>query len=79
MAGRSVALAVVAAVVGATMGTLLRHTAAVFGIAMDYLVLVEAIFSQMIQKKCITLAVADQHGRMATTWRQVLHRNLQNR
>ena len=49
MAGRSVALAMVAAVVGAAMGTLFRHTAAVIGIAMGYLVLVEGIFSHMFQ------------------------------
>lgn len=50
MAGRIVALAVVAAVVGAAMGTLLRHTAAVIGIAMGYLVLVEAIFGSLFQR-----------------------------
>ena len=49
MTGRSITLAVVAAVVGAAMGTLLRHTAAVIGIAIGYLVLVEAIFSHSLQ------------------------------
>jgi ABC-2 type transport system permease protein len=49
MASRSVALAVVATVVGAAMGTLLRNTAAVIGIAMGYLVLVEGIFGHMLQ------------------------------
>lgn len=49
MAGRSLVLTVVAAVVGAAMGTLLRHTAAVIGIAMGYLVLIEAIFSHLLQ------------------------------
>ncbi len=49
MAGRSLTLAVVAAVVGAAMATLLRHTAAVIGIAMGYLVLIEAIFSHSLQ------------------------------
>lgn len=50
MAGRSLILAVVAAVVGAAMGTLLRHTAAVIGIALGYLVLVEAIFGHLLQR-----------------------------
>lgn len=50
MAGRSAALAVVAAIVGAAMGTLLRHTAAVIGIAMGYLIFVELIFSHMFQR-----------------------------
>jgi len=49
MAGRSVVLAVVAAVVGAAMGTLLRHTAAVIGVAMGYLVLVEIVFRRALQ------------------------------
>ena len=49
MAGRSLVLAVVAAVVGAAMGTLLRHTAAVIGIAMGYLILIEAIFRHLLQ------------------------------
>lgn len=50
MAGRSLVLAVVAAVAGAAMGTLLRHTAAVIGVALGYLVLVEAIFGQLMQR-----------------------------
>ena len=49
LAGRLVALTVVTAVVGAAMGALLRHTAAVMGIAIGYLVLVEGIFAQMFQ------------------------------
>ena len=49
IAGRSVVLAVVAAVVGAAMGALLRHTAAVIGLAMGYLILVEGIFRNMFQ------------------------------
>ena len=49
MAGRSAVLAVVAAIVGAAMGTLLRHTAAVIGIAMGYLIFVELIFSRMFE------------------------------
>ena len=49
IAGRSVVLAVVAAVVGAGMGALLRHTAAVIGFAMGYLILVEGIFRNMFQ------------------------------
>ena len=49
MASRALALAVVAAVVGAAMGTLFRHTAAVFGIAMGYLVIVEGIFGHLLQ------------------------------
>jgi len=49
MTGRSITLAVVAAFVGAAMGTLLRHTAAVIGVAMGYLVLIEMIFSHSLQ------------------------------
>jgi ABC-2 type transport system permease protein len=49
MAGRSVALAAAAAVLGAASGVLLRHTAAVLGIAIGYLVLVEGIFGQALQ------------------------------
>jgi ABC-2 type transport system permease protein len=47
--GRGVALAVAAAVAGAAMGVLLRHTAAVLGIAVGYLVLVEGVFGQALQ------------------------------
>ena len=50
VAGRSAALAVVAAIVGAALGTLLRHTAAVIGTAMGYLIFVELIFSHMFQR-----------------------------
>jgi len=51
MAGRSVALALVAAVVGAAFGMLLRHTAAVLGLAMGYLVLVEGILGGLLQSR----------------------------
>ena len=50
MAGRSLALEVVMAVVGAAMGALLRHTAAVVGIALGYLVLIEGIFGRLFQR-----------------------------
>ena len=49
MAGRSVVLALAAAVVGAASGVLLRHTAAVLGIAIGYLMLVEGVFGQALQ------------------------------
>lgn len=49
MGGRALALAVAAAVAGAAMGVLLRHTAAVLGIAVGYLVLVEGVFGQALQ------------------------------
>ena len=49
MAGRSLALAVAAAVVGAASGVLLRHTAAVLGITIGYLVLVEGVFGSALQ------------------------------
>ena len=49
MAARSVVLVIVGAVAGAAMGALLRHTAAVIGIAMAYLVLVEGIFGRALQ------------------------------
>jgi ABC-2 type transport system permease protein len=49
MAGRSIVLALAAAVVGAAFGMLFRHTAAVIGIAMGYLVLVEGVFGQALQ------------------------------
>jgi len=49
MGGRAVALAVAAAMAGAAMGVLLRHTAAVLGIAVGYLVLVEGVFGQALQ------------------------------
>jgi ABC-2 type transport system permease protein len=47
--GRAVALAVAAALAGAAMGMLLRHTAAVLGVAVGYLILVEGIFGQALQ------------------------------
>lgn len=62
MTGRSITLAVVAAVVGAAMGTLLRHTAAVIGIAMGYLVLVEAIFSHSLQNMQLWLLRINMEG-----------------
>jgi ABC-2 type transport system permease protein len=49
MGGRAVVLAVAAALAGAAMGVLFRHTAAVLGIAVGYLVLVEGIFRQALQ------------------------------
>jgi ABC-2 type transport system permease protein len=49
MGGRAVALAVAAALAGAAMGVLFRHTAAVLGIAVGYLVLVEGVFRQALQ------------------------------
>jgi len=49
MGARSVALALASAVTGAAIGVLLRHTAAVLGIAVAYLVLVEAVFGQALQ------------------------------
>jgi ABC-2 type transport system permease protein len=49
MAGRSVALTLAAAVGGAACGVLLRHTAAVLGIAVGYLVIVEGIFRGALQ------------------------------
>lgn len=49
MAARSVGLALVAAVTGAAIGMLLRHTAAVLGVAIGYLVLVESVFGQALQ------------------------------
>src|SRR5450631_109670 len=49
MGGRAVLLAVAAALAGAAMGVLFRHTAAVLGIAVGYLVLVEGVFRQALQ------------------------------
>jgi ABC-2 type transport system permease protein len=49
MAGRSVLLALAAAVTGAAIGVLLRHTAAVLGIAIGYLILVEGVFRQALE------------------------------
>ena len=49
VAGRSLALALAGAVAGAASGVLLRHTAAVLGIAMGYLVLVEGIFGPSLR------------------------------
>ena len=49
MGGRAVVLAVAAALAGAAMGVLFRHTAAVLGIAIGYLVLVEGVFRQALQ------------------------------
>lgn len=47
---RVVTLTAVAALVGAAIGTLLRHTAAVIGVAMAYVVLVEGVFQGLLQK-----------------------------
>ena len=49
MGGRAVALALAAALAGAAMGVLFRHTAAVLGIAVGYLILVEGVFRQALQ------------------------------
>ena len=49
MAARSVGLALTAAAVGAASGALLRHTAAVLGVAMGYLVLIEGILGSLVQ------------------------------
>jgi ABC-2 type transport system permease protein len=49
MGARSVSLAIAATVTGAAIGVLLRRTAAVLGIAMGYLVLVEVVFRQQLQ------------------------------
>ena len=49
MGARSVALTLAAAVTGAAFGVLMRHTAAVLGIAVGYLVLVEGVFGQALQ------------------------------
>ena len=49
MAGRAGVLALAASLAGAAIGMLVRHTAAVIGIAMGYLVLVEGVFSQSLQ------------------------------
>lgn len=46
---RVVVLAVVAASIGAAIGALLRHTAAVIGVAMAYIILVEGIFRAQLQ------------------------------
>lgn len=48
--GRAVALAAVAAIIGAVLAGLLRHTAAAVGVAMAYLVLVEGVFAGVLQK-----------------------------
>ena len=47
--GRAVALALASAVTGAALGVLFRHTAAVLGIAVGYLVLVEGVFGHALQ------------------------------
>ena len=44
-----IALAVAAALAGAAMGVLFRHTAAVLGITVGYLVLIEGVFRQALQ------------------------------
>ncbi|MEO8518217.1 MAG: ABC transporter permease [Dermatophilaceae bacterium] len=49
MGARSVALTLAATVTGAAIAVLLRRTAAVLGIAVGYLVLVEGIFRQQLQ------------------------------
>lgn len=47
---RVIALTGIGALVGAAAGALLRHTAAVIGVAMGYLVLVEGVFGGFLQK-----------------------------
>jgi len=49
MGARSLGLALAATVTGAAIGVLLRRTAAVLGIAIGYLVLVEGVFRQQLQ------------------------------
>lgn len=49
MGARSVALTLAATVTGAAIGVLLRRTAAVLGVAIGYLVLVEGVFRQQLQ------------------------------
>lgn len=49
MGGRAVALTLVAALAGAALGTLLRHTAAVIGVALGYLILAEAVFGSALK------------------------------
>ena len=49
MAARSVVLVMAAAVAGAAMGALLRHTAAVIGVALGYLVLIEVVLRNALQ------------------------------
>jgi len=49
-AGRSVVLVALGAALGGVTGLLLRHTAAAIGVAMGYLVLVEAIFGNLLNK-----------------------------
>lgn len=49
MGARSVALTLATAVTGAAFGVLLRHTAAVLGIAVGYMVLVEGVFGQALE------------------------------
>jgi ABC-2 type transport system permease protein len=49
-AGRAVVLTALGAALGGVAGLLLRHTAAALGVAMGYLVLVEAIFGNLLIK-----------------------------
>ncbi|MEV0802564.1 ABC transporter permease subunit [Kribbella sp. NPDC050281] len=49
-AGRAVVLTALGAAIGGVVGLLLRHTAAAIGLAMGYLVLVEAIFGNLLNK-----------------------------
>jgi ABC-2 type transport system permease protein len=49
-AGRSVLLTALGAALGGVVGLLLRHSAAAIGVAMGYLVLVEAIFGNLLNK-----------------------------
>lgn len=47
--GRAVALVAAATLAGSAMGMLFRHTAAVLGVAVGYLILVEGVFGQSLQ------------------------------
>ena len=49
-AGRAVLMTALGAALGGVVGLLLRHTAAALGVAMGYLVLVEAIFGNLLVK-----------------------------
>lgn len=48
--GRGVGLAAVAGMAGVALGGLFRHTAAALGVAMGYMVIVEGIFGNALQK-----------------------------
>jgi ABC-2 type transport system permease protein len=67
--GRAVALASAAGVLGAVIGLLLRHTAAALGLAAAYMVLIEGIFSGLLEKQRQWMVVVNvdswvKHGTM---------------